>query len=190
MPKTTQPRCRCAHARLDPGAMRAFLPAVLAIVACLGACMEAGDYPSLKPRAFEKAGRDAADLPSPPPAVPANPQVLARIAAFMAQAEQGQSAFAAELGAARPVIGQAGVPDSESWIMAHQRLSGLDASRAATVAALADLDALTIAGVDAAGVRLAEADLAAIRAAGEAIAALLEAQQRIIEELGASIAPA
>jgi len=170
--------------------MRAFLPAALAIVACLGACMEAGDYPSLKPRAFEKAGRDGPDLPSPPPAAPANPQIVAKIAAFMAQAEQGQSAFAAELSAARPVIGQAGVPDSESWIMAHQRLSGLDASRAATVVALADLDALTIAGVDVTGVRLAEADLAAIRTAGERIAALLEAQQRTIEELGASIAPA
>lgn len=158
------------------------------LMLALSACLDRGEYPSLKPRAFEIAARDAAPPPPPPPARPASPEVVARTAALLEAARSGQTAFAAELARARPVIARAGAASSESWITAQEQLSGLDASRAATTTAMADLDALTLAGVDAAAVPFGDNDFAAIRAAGEQVSAMLSEQQRVLAQLAGSLA--
>lgn len=154
----------------------------------LAACLDRGEYPSLKPQPFEIAGRNAAPPPPPIADDPARPEVVARVAALVTQGREGQRAFAAELDRARPVIARAGAADSESWITAQEQLSGLEASRAATVTAMAELDALTLSGVDAQGVRFGEADFAAVRTAGEAVYAILDTQQRELAGLAASLA--
>jgi len=155
---------------------------------CLAACLDRGEYPSLRPRAFEVAGGAGAPLPPAPPAAPARPDIVARIAALIARAEEGQRAFVGELAAARPVLARAGAADSETWIRAQEQLSALDASREPTVSAMAEIDAMTLAGADAAGAPLGENDLAAIAVGGERTAALLAAQHSRIAELAATLA--
>lgn len=167
--------------------MRRILLCFLPVLA-LSACLDRGEYPSLKPRAFEIEARDTTPPLPPPPAPPASPEVVARTATLLEAARSGQTAFAAELERARPVIARAGAASSESWITAQEQLSGLDASRVATVTAMADLDALTLTGVDAAGVRFGDNDFAAIRAAGEEVNAMLDAQQQVLAELAGSLA--
>lgn len=152
------------------------------------ACLDKGDYPSLRPRAFEGTGAGV-PLPPPPPAAPPSAQTLARVAALVDRAEAGNEKFSAELVRARPVIARAGAADSETWITAQEQLSALDASRAEALAASAELDALNLAGVDAAGLRFAEADFAAIRAGADQVGALLQAQGRTLSELAATISP-
>lgn len=154
----------------------------------LTACLDRGEYPSLKPRAFEVAARNAAPPAPPPPTAAARPEIAARAAALVVQGQAGQRAFAAELARARPIIARAGGPDSESWITAQEQLSGLEASRAETVTALAELDALNLAGVGAAGLRFGEADFAVLRAAGNALGALLDDQQRELAALASMLA--
>ena len=169
-----------------PCGMRATLLVVPPLLA-LSACLDRGEYPSLKPRAFEIAARDATPAPPPPPAPPARPAVVARTAALLGQAREGQSSFAQELPRARAVVALAGAPDSESWITAQEQLSGLEASRVKTVTAMAELDALTLSGVDEAGLRFGDNDFAAIRAAGEQVNALLTSQQAALADLAASL---
>ena len=70
------------------------------------------------------------------------------------------------------------------------RAAHLDAARAATVAATAELDALNASGVDAAGLTFGDNDFAAIRNAGERLNALGEAQTRTIGALADTLAPA
>ncbi len=160
---------------------------LLALPLALCACLDRGEYPSLKPRAFERAGGPV-DPPAPPPAPPVRPELAARVAALVAQAREGQSAFAAELARMRSAIAGAGPADSESWIAAQTALSGLDARRAASTNAAAELDALNLSGVDAAGLRLGDNDFAAIRAAAERVQAMVEAQNDQIAALGGSLA--
>lgn len=169
--------------------MRSLPTSALLGVLTLAACADRGDYPSLRPRPFEVAG-GVAPLPPAPPAPPARPEVVARVAALVGRAEEGQRAFVRELAATRPAVARAGAADSETWIRAQQQVSALDASREATVSAMAELDALTLSGVDAAGMTLGENDLAAIREGSERIAALLEAQHAAIASLSATLAEA
>lgn len=152
------------------------------------ACLDKGDYPSLRPRAFEGTSAGV-PLPPPPPTAPPSAQTLARVAVLVGRAEAGNEKFSAELVRARPVIARAGAADSETWITAQEQLSALDASRAEALAASAELDALTLSGVDAAGLRFAEADFAAIRAGTEQVSALLDAQGRTLSALAATISP-
>lgn len=162
-------------------------PAGFVALLAVAGCLDKGDYPSLKPRAFEQAGRDASPPPLPSPLAPARAETLARATALLARADAGQRAFTAELVRARPVIARAGPADSEAWITAQEQLSALDASRADTLAALAELDAFNLAGVDAAGLRFNEAEFGAIRAVAERIAATLREQQQTLATLAASL---
>ena len=152
----------------------------------LTACLDRGQYPSLKPRAYETA--DRGPVPPPPPAPPARAEIVSRAAALVGQANAGQRAFVAELGRVRPVVARAGAADSETWIGAQEAVSGLDASRVATVTALAELDALTTSGVDAAGLRYGDNDFSVLRAAAVTVYELAQAQGREIAGLAGSLA--
>lgn len=165
--------------------MRAMFPA-LSLTLALTACLDRGEYPSLKPRAYEIA--DRGPPPPPPPAPPARADIVARAAALLGEAQAGQRAFAAELLRVRPVVARAGAVNSESWITAQEAVSGLDASRAATVIALAELDALASSGVDAAGLRFGDNDFAQLRATAGTIQALAQEQGREISRLAGSLA--
>lgn len=153
----------------------------------VSACLDRGEYPSLRPRAFEANGPPGAPVPAPPPAPPASAQIVARTNALLARAAEGQEAFARALPAAQAEVSRAGPADSDSWIDAQSAVSGLDASRAETVAAVAELDALNLSGVDAAGLRFGDNDFAAITAAAARGNALLVAQQRTVQELAARL---
>ena len=87
-------------------------------------------------------------------------------------------------------MARAGSANGETWIEAQKAVSALDAARAATVAATAELDALNASGVDAAGLTFGDNDFAAIRNAGERLNALGEAQTRTIGALADTLAPA
>ena len=158
----------------------------LALPLVLSACLDKGEYPSLKPRAFEREAR--ATVPLPPPAPPASPEIIARAGALVDRAREGQSAFAAELARTRATVAGAGAAESESWIGAQEAVSGLDASRAPSVIAMAELDALNLSGVDAAGKKFGDNDFATVRAAADRVYAMVTAQARDIAELAGSLA--
>ena len=153
----------------------------------LAGCMAPGDYPSLRPRAFEAAGPPGLPVPPPPPAPPASAEIVSRVAGLIRRAESGQSAFSRTLRETRVAASSAGAANSESWIAAQEAVSGLDAAREPTVSAMAELDALNASGVDAAGLRFGDNDFAAIRAAGERVYTLAVEQQRTLDSLSASL---
>jgi hypothetical protein len=163
--------------------------ALLLTPTLLGACAQSGSFPSLAPRAAERAaaaptaGGQAAAEPAPPAADPA---LATRLDQLVAAARQGQQAFAAALASAEGVIARAGAPQSESWIEAQVALSRLEAARSPSVVAQADLDAL-VRERNRAGAPPSEADAAAIAAAAEQISALVAAQNEQLARLGARL---
>ena len=176
------------------------LPALLAPV-LLAACASQRDFPSLAPRAVE---RDMAGTPAPPcmppgsqsaaaarapaapvpAAVPSDPVLAARVTALVEQGRRGQSAFASALPAAQASSRRAGAQASEAWIAAQQDISRLEAARALTVDALAELDSLVLAR--SSGATSAE-DRDALLAAAEEVRRLAEAQQAEIDRLSAPL---
>ena len=77
-----------------------------------------------------------------------DPALRARIAELVALARRGERDFDAAFGAAQAAAGRAGAQGSESWIAAQEALSRLEAARAETTRALADLDRLAIDRAD------------------------------------------
>ena len=159
----------------------------LALLA-LTACMDKGEYPSLRPRPFERLGGAGIPIPPPPAAPLARAEIVTAVGSFVAKAEAGQRAFAGKLASTQSVVAQAGAVDSDSWISAQEALSALDVSREPTVTAMANIDALNRGGTGRAGLTYGDNDFAAIRNAGERVNALLEAQQRELDTLEAGLA--
>jgi len=86
----------------------------------------------------------------------------ARITDLVRHAAQGNRAFDANYEAAGRAMASAGAAGSDSWVMAQQAFSRLEASRAETMAALADLEALNLERTD---IPTSEEDRAALDAA-------------------------
>jgi hypothetical protein len=106
-------------------------------------CAAPGPYPSLAPRPAEKAYADDADERQPT-AQPDDPALAAGIDRLAAAATAGAAAFDSALPAAAAAAAAAGATGSDSWVEAQQAVSRLEAARAQTTAALADLDALAV----------------------------------------------
>lgn len=159
----------CPHRRLAP-----LIPVLVA------GCAAPGSFPSLAPRPIERAL--AAERAAAPPAAATAPKLVEQVAAHLVEARAGQAAFAAALPAANAGVARAGAPASEGWIAAQQAVSQLEAARAPTVAALAELDRLAV-------VRADTADLPAIAPALAETRALADAQEREIAALQARISP-
>lgn len=173
------------------------LPALIAMP-ILGACATQGSFPSLAPRAVERdlTGGSApagcpgvvetapAAPPPPPPPVNPDPQLGARTAELLAAARAGQQAFADALPAAEAAAARAGAAGSDSWVAAQQEISRLEAARARTVDALAELDALAIRRAD---VPVSEADYQAVIAAAEEARALAQTQQADLDRIAARV---
>ncbi|HVL29737.1 MAG TPA: hypothetical protein VM326_03350, partial [Sphingomicrobium sp.] len=118
---------------------------------------------------------------------PADPALVARIAELMAEVRSGDAAFQSAVPNAEGLAAAAGPPQSESWIVAQEALSGLVAARAPVTRAIADLDALA-AGRIAAGGGILPGDLAAIEAAATDAAAIGQRQTELIDRLQARLA--
>lgn len=158
---------------------RALLAILLPLVLGAG-CAAPGPYPSLAPRPAEKAYADDSDERRATPQ-PDDPALAAQIGRLAAAARAGASEFDAALPAAEAATGSAGGSGSDSWIEAQQALSRLEAARARTTAALADLDALAVER-SAAGT-LSTADAERLRAAAARLQALADAQAERVKRL-------
>jgi hypothetical protein len=163
-----------------PGTLVAtLLPLLLA-----AACAAPGPYPSLAPRPAEKAYADDADERKPTPQ-PDDPALAREIDRLVAEARAGAAEFEAALPAAQAIAHAAGAAGSDSWIEAQQALSRLEAARARTTAALADLDALAVERSSAG--TLGDSDGQRLRSATEQLQALADAQAERLRRVGESL---
>jgi hypothetical protein len=166
--------------------MRAPIRTVSALALGLVAagCAPAGPYPSLQPRPIEKAMADSEEQ-APAPPLPDDAGLPARIEALVAQARRGDADYRAALPAARDAAGMAGPSGSDGWVQAQQALSRLEAARATTAGALADLDALGLAEANARP--LSPGDLERLNAAVRVAQEMADRQRTEIARLQARI---
>ena len=160
------------------------LPAMLVPLLVAAGCAAPGPYPSLAPRPAEKAYAEDADERKPIPQ-PDDPALAAEIDRLAAAARSGAADFDAALPAAQAAAGAAGGAGSDSWVEAQQALSRLEAARARTTAALADLDRLQVERVGAG--TLGDGDRERLRAATAEIQALADSQADRLRRLGESL---
>ncbi|HEX8192828.1 MAG TPA: hypothetical protein VF552_07995 [Allosphingosinicella sp.] len=164
-------------------ARHAFTAALLA-TALLAGCAPEGEFPSLALRPIE--AEDPREEPvRTPPVVASDPALRARAAELLGQARSGETAFGSAYGRAAAAARAAGAPGSESWVVAQEAISRVEAARAATTRALADLDRLS---TERAGLPTNEEDFAVIGAALAEAARLVRGQQERFDALRASAA--
>ena len=151
----------------------------LAAAAMLAGCVAQGPFPSLAPREAERADPTAEPVRTAPIVAP-DPALRGRLTELIALARQGERDFEAAYAPAQAAARAAGRQGTESWIDAQQALSRLEAARAETTRALAELDRLAIDRAD----RPANAqDHAALLAAIEQAAAIAAGQQGRIDRI-------
>ena len=177
-----------------------FKPNILSLLATLpilGACAAQGPFPSLAPRAIERIDSTAPappclaatqapaqpQLPEPAP-VANDPQIAARIGELLGGARQGGREFAVALARAKASVARAGAAGSEPWIAAQSDISVLEAARARTSDAAAELDRLLLARSEQ---PTSESDQEALRAASAEVAQLEQAQQAELVRLRGSL---
>jgi hypothetical protein len=120
---------------------RPFLAPILPVF-LLGACVSQGPFPSLAPRegeqlAIEEPVREA-------PTVANDSALRTRIEAVLGEAREGARRFDADFAPAERAAGRAGAEGSDSWIAAQEAISRLEAARARTGNAAAELDQLSL----------------------------------------------
>ena len=158
--------------------------AALAAAALLAGCAPEGEFPSLALRPIE-AENPREEPVRTPPVVASDPAIRARAAALLAQAHDGERAFAAAHVRAAALARGAGAPGSESWVAAQEAISRVEATRAAATRALGDLDRLA---TERAALPTNEEDFAAVRAALAEAEQLVRDQQQRFDALRASAA--
>lgn len=157
-------------------------PALAALL--LGGCAASGSYPSLAPRTYELA---RAPDTTEPTAIPADPQISARLAALLATAQSARGEFDTALAKARAAAAGAGQnASSDRWIAAQLALSVAERAHAPLETALAALDTeqrnrLTIA--------TSNEDLQAIAATRSQIEAIADDQRSALQSLAAALNP-
>ena len=156
--------------------------ALIPMLTLAAGCADRGSFPSLAPRAVERLSNDEPVRAAP--VVAADPALRERIAELLRSARSGEAEFQSALSAARASVGLAGAAQSESWIEAQQALSRLESARAATVTALAQLDALS---VERARVPTNAAEFEALLAAVESAGSLAAGQQAEINRLRSAL---
>jgi hypothetical protein len=161
-------------------------PFPLLVLPVLGACAAPQSAePSLAPRAAE-AIDPRVPIPGDVVAGPADPALATRIAELLAEVRSGDAAFQAAAPSTETLAAAAGPPQSESWIVAQEALSGLVAARAPVTKAIADLDALAGGRIASAG-GILPGDLAAIEAATSEAGAIGQRQAEVIDRLQARL---
>ncbi len=147
-------------------------------------CAAPGPYPSLAPRPAEKAYADDAEERKPTPQ-PDDPALAGEIDRLLAEAKAGAADFDSVFPAAEAAASAAGATGSDAWLEAQQALSRLEAARARTTAAQADLDRLAVERSGTA--TLGEGDSERLRRAVAEIQALADAQADRLQKLGQSL---
>ena len=160
---------------------------LLFVPLALAGCAADGDYPSLAVRPGEV--EQAADLPERQPTpIPADAALTGDIERLLADARRGAAEFEAALPAAQAAVGRAGGAGSDSWVEAQQAVSRLEAARAATTRALADLDSLALQRAEAG--RLGGEDRARLEALIAEVQGLADSQADRVRRLEAALKPA
>jgi hypothetical protein len=150
----------------------------------VGGCATGGDFPSLAPRAVEQLSFEEPIKVDPP--VAADPALRNRADALLAEARAGDGAFEQAVAEAQRRTRGAGPSGSESWIQAQEAISRVEAARARTTNALAELD-LFIAETSDDPVN--DAVWAQIEQDRVAAQALAENQTRRLAALKGSVSP-
>ena len=149
------------------------------LAAGLAGCVSQGPFPSLAPRPAEQ--EDWTEEPvHAAPAVADDPALRTQLAALVADAREGGRRFEADLPEAERATAHPAAEESDAWIEAQQAISRLEASRARTDAAAAELHQLRLART---GQPTSAADLAAIDAAIGTVEAIVERQQREMDRI-------
>jgi hypothetical protein len=164
--------------------LRATLAILVPLLLAAG-CAAPGPYPSLAPRPAEKAYAEDAEERRPTPQ-PDDPALAGEIDRLLAEAKAGAAEFDSALPTAQAAAAAAGSAGSDSWVEAQQALSRLEAARARTTAALADLDRLAVERTSAG--TLGAGDSERLRRATGEIQALADAQADRLQRLGQSLA--
>ncbi|HEY7810148.1 MAG TPA: hypothetical protein VIA98_07195 [Allosphingosinicella sp.] len=159
-------------------------PLALAAALLTAGCAASGSFPSLAPREVEAIYAAGDPLQSAPDA-PDRGGLSGRLGGFSAAAAEGSGAFERALAAARPVVARAGGRGSESWLAAQQAVSWVEAARAQTSRAVADLDEYVLA--EARKGPLSIADYERATAAMERLHALAARQQAAADGLRRSL---
>lgn len=160
-------------------ALRNARPCTYCVIVLLAGCVPAGDFPSLAPRPAERA-LSFEDPARPPQAVASDPVLQGRIAELSRMAAEGERGFDAELGSTTAAVAADGAEGSDAWVTAQQAISRLEAARAPTTRAIAELDRLRI---DRTGMPTNESDFASIEAAIVSAERLAEDQQARLDRL-------
>lgn len=148
----------------------------------LAGCAAEGNFPSLGVRPAEKLSMEEPIREAP--VIARDADLARKIADLLAEARQGQSQYEESLPAVRAATSGAGAAGSESWIEAQQALSRLEAARAPTATALAELDALSVRRTN---LPINAGDLAALQGAIDAVSMLVRGQQETIDRLLVSL---
>jgi len=164
--------------------MRAFAP--LFALGLIGCAASSVTEPSLAPRPAE-AIDPRLPIASEPTLGPVDAALATRLAQLVAEGNSGAAVFDAQVVSARALVEAAGPAQSESWIVAQQALSGLEAARARSTRALADVDAIAAARIQR-GAGLTAADRGAVEAASGTLRAVTDRQSSIIDQLAARLA--
>ena len=152
---------------------------LLLLVAATSGCAPEGTFPSLAMRPEERLV--TVGEPRRPRVDPASdPALRGRASALLAQGRAGTRAFEASEPAAERATRNVGATGSESWIDAQQQLSRLEAARADTDTALAELDRLATARADEA---TNSADYALIEEAKAELQRIATEQQARLDRL-------
>lgn len=163
--------------------MKAFAPLfALVLAACATSTI---NEPSLARRPAE-AIDPRVPIPSNPVAGPADAALTARLGALVAEGKAGAATFEAEVARAQSLAEAAGPAESESWVLAQQALSGLEAARARTTRAVSDIDELAASRIQSG--TLSAGDQAAIEAASAELRAIDERQAQMLDQISARLA--
>jgi hypothetical protein len=157
-----------------------FALAVLTLAGC--ATVDTGDYPSLARRSIElRVNAAAPSVEQPALPEPATADFATALAGLDGDATRGETAFRAALGAAEQAVAGArgSARESEAWVVAQIAISRLDAARAPSTLALAEVDRLVQARA-LAGEAAGAAELTALQTR---VAALVTGQSAMLDRL-------
>ncbi|MGE4323940.1 MAG: hypothetical protein AB7E60_13055 [Sphingobium sp.] len=145
-------------------------------------------YPSLAKRPIENA--TVAEVAAAPTPVPADTELLARLATLSNQVSAGSAQFDRAYAAAdRAARTAAGSPvASDAWVAAQLALSALEAARNDSVSALASLDVLYVDRVNTVAQDVTLGGLEEIDAARSAALAAVDSQNDRVDALRARLA--
>lgn len=160
-------------------------PSLLLAMLASGCVGPAGDIPSLQPRAAERID-PRLPVERPINDRPATASLVARLDSLVAQARGGEAGFEAAIALARRAAEGAGPPQSESWIVAQEALSGAIEARGPAASALGAIDSLGAEMLATQG-GLAPSDLAAVRVAAETVGAIDRRQSDAIAAIQARL---